>query len=49
MGRYTMVHLQLVVFGKTHHKVPGHDVVCTQVFVYDHTAHIVDAGWHTPG
>jgi len=49
MGWRAMMHLQLIVFGKTHHKVPGHDIVGMQVFVHDHTSHVVDAAGNAPG
>ena len=49
LRQLTLMHLQLVVFGKAHHKIPGHHVVDTQVGMHDHAAHVVDAGGHAPG
>ena len=41
--------LQIVVAGKIKAKVPGHDIVLTQVRVDDDALGIANAGWDTPG
>ena len=48
VGRRAVVHLQLVVFGKVHHEVPGHHIVGPQVIVDDDASHTFGTGRHTP-
>jgi hypothetical protein len=41
-------NLQVVVFGEVHAKIPGHDVVVTQVAVNHHAANPIHRIGHTP-
>ncbi len=45
---FTMMHLQFIVFGKTHDKVPRHHVEVAQIMMHDHAAHIVHTGRDAP-
>ncbi len=48
VGWLTMVHLQFIVFGKVHHKIPGHHIMRPQVVVDDDASHTIGTAGDTP-
>lgn len=47
--RPRVADLQVVVIGKIHTKIPGHDIVVTQGVVDDDALHVANRCRHTPG
>ncbi len=44
-----MVHLQLIVLGKSHNKIPSHDIVRAEILMDNHTTYVIYTARNTPG